>query len=214
MVKQGNSPIKGEKIKDMAKRIPLTAIIITILLVGTTTAGVITVWAADFIGTPGPENIDGTADDDFIRGLGGNDTLNGNDGEDFISGGSGADEIDGIQGDRGRDFIELSGAGPICDIVPGGADVVFGGSGNDRIEDSSDNEDSCDNIIFADDGNDFVRAGFFGGDIIYGGRGNDEIHGQETAITAYGEEMIAYLQLRVLVAYLLEAQEMTKLGLQ
>jgi hypothetical protein len=62
MEKEENPPEKGNRIKNMAKRIPILAIIITILLAGTTTAGVVMVWADDFIGTPGPDSIGGTAD--------------------------------------------------------------------------------------------------------------------------------------------------------
>jgi large repetitive protein len=136
--------------------------------------------------------------------------LNGNEGEDFISGGSEADEIAGgtgtdrIQGDEERDFIELGLGG----------DVVSGGADDDRIEDSRGNEDSSDNMIFGDDGNDFIRAGFFGGDIIFGGRGNDQIRGQENAYMALGEGGDDRLFGAEAADSLLEVQELTKLELQ
>ena len=50
MAKGENFSIKGKEIKNMARTIPLAATITTILLAGTT--GIITVWAADLIGTP------------------------------------------------------------------------------------------------------------------------------------------------------------------
>ena len=67
---------------------------------------------ADIIGTPGDDNLGGTNTDDTISGLEGNDILTGGDGADLLDGG------------RGNDSLHA-----------GGGDYVYGGDGDDVIDD-------------------------------------------------------------------------------
>ncbi len=78
------------------------------------------------VGTPGDDNLDGTAVKDFILADAGNDTLTGDAGDDTLFGGSGNDLLDG-----GDDDDLLAGDGGIVGDL--GNDVLLGGDGNDTL---------------------------------------------------------------------------------
>src|SRR5215207_1997168 len=78
---------------------PLAARLTTLVLAGITISllllplTIISMWAANFVGTSGPDTIVGTNDDDKIFGKKGNDNLRGEGGDDYIEGNAGNDEI-------------------------------------------------------------------------------------------------------------------------
>jgi len=78
------------------------------------------------VGTPGPDELHGTKDDDLIIGLGGDDVLSGGHGNDCLVGGDGEDTLRGGLGD---------------DTLLGGDkdDLLAGGQGKDHM-DGGDNE--------------------------------------------------------------------------
>lgn len=78
------------------------------------------------VGTPGDDNLDGTAVKDFILADAGNDTLTGDAGDDTLFGGSGNDRLEG-----GGDDDLLAGDGGI--FADFGNDVLLGGDGNDTL---------------------------------------------------------------------------------
>jgi hypothetical protein len=95
---------------------------------------------ATLVGTPGADEIRGTADadvihtlagDDRVWGLGDNDRVCGGRGDDRVYGGTqndkvyGLDGSDRVHGGRGDDFVD------IADMV-GGNDVATGGPGDDH----------------------------------------------------------------------------------
>jgi Ca2+-binding RTX toxin-like protein len=72
-------------------------------------------WAATWVGTNGPDNVDGTPAADRLNAKGGNDTVDGRGGADSIWGGDGRDLlVDGLLGDTSTDYL-------------------YGGWGNDTI---------------------------------------------------------------------------------
>ncbi len=81
--------------------------------------------AADFDGTPGPDDCVGTSDGDKILGGAGNDSLQGLDGNDTLDGGSGSDTVHGGEG-ADRLFWNGSAEG-------GDQDVYHGGDGHDPV---------------------------------------------------------------------------------
>lgn len=146
------------------------------------------------IGTPGPDNLDGTEGDDVICGLGSGDNLSGLSGDDLILGGLGPDTLKGgadddtligfkgaddLQGGTGRDTVR---GGNESDVMSGGAarDDLIGGDGdNDMSGDAGDDElrggrdeDSMD----GGDGDDQLR-GFEGKDLLEGMTDDDRLHG-------------------------------------
>jgi serralysin len=192
----------GNKIKTISQTtIPKTitaALLMTtiIVLTGTTTVGVVSVWAANLFGTSGPDTIVGTDEDDNIFGLGGNDRINDGLGSDKVFAGSGNDRIkvegttgeeedeeegtgsDQVYGERGRDTIDgLNSIGFL---------VIYGGDDADTITTGgSDNNGK----MYGGTGNDFISTCCDAHYDVWGGTGNDEIHGSsECSIDrAFGE---------------------------
>ena len=82
-----------------------------------------------FVGTPGPDTINGTASADVIYGKAGNDSLHGRGGNDVVYGGQGDDTIKGGDGND----VEYGGDGNDVMWVGRGADAEFGGPGNDVL---------------------------------------------------------------------------------
>jgi Ca2+-binding RTX toxin-like protein len=78
----------------------------------------VSVWAANLIGTPGPDTLVGTDNDDNIIGRGGNDRITDGLGSDQISAGS------------GDDTIELVGT---SEDEQQGRDAAYGEGGKDNI---------------------------------------------------------------------------------
>src|SRR5215204_5485505 len=108
--------IASNKAKTKSPIMTVSALAITVttlLMLSLPALGVVNVWAANFVGTSGPDTIVGTDDDDKIFGKKGNDNLRGEGGDDYIEGNAGNDEIqDGtgsekIRGGRGDDRIGL-----------------------------------------------------------------------------------------------------------
>jgi Ca2+-binding RTX toxin-like protein len=120
-------------------------------------------------GTPGSDQMTGSANEDDMRGLGGDDSLRGQGSDDILRGGAGSDDLaDGI-GD-GRDTM-LGGKGP--DTLQGGAegDTLRGGPGDERG-------------IFVPRGGvpEYRIVDLFGdqgNDRIFGGPGRDSMEGEE-----------------------------------
>jgi Ca2+-binding RTX toxin-like protein len=175
-------------------------LLIAIVLTGTATAGV-SVWAANLIGTSGPDTIVGTDEDDTIFGLEGDDDLSGKGGDDYIDGDGGNDKInDGLGSDivragSGDDRIELEGVRLLFEEEEDGVDKAYGGEGEDDInvfvevgfhfifgeadDDTITTGASSGNTgrMYGGSGNDILRAGGDSNYDVWGGSGNDEIGG-------------------------------------
>lgn len=138
-------------------------------------------------GGPGNDTLDGGEGNDTLRGEGGNDSLLGNGGDDLLDGGLGADRLIGGMGKDTVDYA-LRTANLLITIGTGGAndgqagegdnvygdiEIVFGGSGNDRIEGSS-----LANALFGFAGDDTL-IGYGNIDALWGGAGNDRLDGGE-----------------------------------
>ena len=141
-------------------------------------------FAAEIVGTGGPDLLLGTSSGDEITGLDGDDTIVGFGGADIVRGGSGDDII------SGEGTCPNTGSVVVYCIPPGGAagaDRLFGGSGQDQI-----NGHGRGDRIAGQGGDDEVRGG--GGDDRVGtGSGEDFVHGDGGAdkITAgTGEDRI------------------------
>jgi Ca2+-binding RTX toxin-like protein len=186
-----------KKIKTMsqAATIPRTvALLIIILLTGTTTVGIVSVWAANLFGTSGPDTLVGTDDDDNIYGLGGNDKITDGLGSDKVFAGSGHDRIkvegttseeaeegvgtDEVYGEKGRDNID--------GVFSVGFLVIYGGDDGDTIRTGGDQNDGK---MYGGTGNDFISTCCDAHYDVWGGPGNDEIQGSsECSIDrAFGE---------------------------
>jgi Ca2+-binding RTX toxin-like protein len=136
---------------------------------------------ADIFGTPGPDVLPGTPDDDFIFGDDGDDTIDAGDGSDFVDGGDGNDTIttgngeDQGDGGAGADTIDL-GADNDFGFGGEGDDTIYGGSGNDNLFGEStfetQNGVTGNDQLFGGDGDDFLRGGL-GDDYLDGGSGSD-----------------------------------------
>ncbi len=79
------------------------------------------------VGSPGADNLTGTAKADVICGRGGDDRILGGPGEDVIRGGPGADRL---FGGYGRDYLYGGSGDDLIQVGPG-ADQVFPGGGTD-----------------------------------------------------------------------------------
>jgi Ca2+-binding RTX toxin-like protein len=136
---------------------------------------------ADIFGTPGPDILPGTPDDDNIFGQDGDDTIDAGDGDDFASGGNGDDTIttgngdDQASGGAGDDSIDL-GDGADFGFGGEGDDTIYGGAGNDNLFGEStfetQNGVTGNDQLYGGDGNDFMRGGL-GDDYMDGGSGSD-----------------------------------------
>ena len=153
-------------------------------------------------GTPGNDNLTGTAIDEAINGFAGNDILTGLAGNDEINGGDGADRLIGgegadvLNGGAGFDSADYRGAasgvrfnvdtgGTLGDAqgdIFSGIERYFLSNFNDIVTGSSANE-----FFYGEDGNDQINGG--GGiDRIYGGDGNDVQRGDAGNDTLYGSD--------------------------
>ena len=143
------------------------------------------VWANDFSGGAGDDQLYGVGGNDRLDGSFGNDSLSAGDGNDIVRGSDGNDSVDGgtgmdqIDGDAGDDWIS---AGDANDVVRGGDgnDTIYAGNGDDQIEGNAGAD-----WLYGDDGNDTLRGGddndvLFGNhgdDAVFGGAGNDNLFG-------------------------------------
>jgi len=85
--------------------------------------------AAEIIGTPDSDALEGTAAAEEIMGGDGDDVVDGGSGDDVVDGGQGDDELHGGSGND-----ELIGGSGNDELVGGdGVDVMIGGSGADRF---------------------------------------------------------------------------------
>ena len=86
-------------------------------------------------GGSGDDTLDGGTGDDRLLGDAGNDSLTGGDGNDLLAGGDGADTLiggvgaDSLRGNAGTDLLDGGDGNDM--IVVDGADVGFGGAGDD-----------------------------------------------------------------------------------
>jgi serralysin len=119
------------------------------------------------------------------------DTLVGDAGDNVISGGGGNDTLAGGDGDD-RCSAEMAmtpcTAGPaMTDLSDGGADVLYGGPGNDVA--GGDGADRLfgggDDTLYGGAGNDRL-SGNGGADVLYGGPGNDVLAGGDGADRLFG----------------------------
>jgi Ca2+-binding RTX toxin-like protein len=154
-----------------------------------------------YIGTAGPDRIDGSSDgdreygqagndylqgqagDDCLYGLDGNDTMLGDDGLDLLVGGNGNDR--GFGG-PGNDRL-YGNAGVDRLYGEAGGDRLSGGLGNDRLSGGAGNDK-----LFGGLGSDTLLGGP-GNDTISGGRGRDRIsggRGNDTIVIAAGTASI------------------------
>ncbi len=128
--------------------------------------------------------LNGGAGDDIVVGGTSNDVLFGGEGQDILAGGAGDDVIDGDDdytatgfdwsaADYGNPFdryfspIENRNPTPMV----GGADILYGGSGNDHLSGLL-----GDDILYGEDGND-TMSGDDGSDTLIGGAGDDKMTG-------------------------------------
>ncbi|MCE3289609.1 MAG: Ca2+-binding protein toxin-related, partial [Caulobacter sp.] len=134
-----------------------------------------------FVGTPGADDLSGTAgndtadggdNNDILRGLGGDDTLNGGNMSDQLYGGDNNDILGGdaggdiLYGEAGTDTLNGGDGG---DKLYGGtgADQLNGGTGNDRMDGEADID-----TLNGGAGNDYLDGGA-GADVMSGGSEND-----------------------------------------
>lgn len=130
----------------------------TILITGTILT--LSVYALDFIGTPGPDIIHGTDFDDSIYGKEGNDELYGEKGNDRLYGGLGNDLLVDYYGNN----------------------YLYGNEGNDILSSEAMNYTSI-HYLYGGTGDD-ILYGLVGSEHMYGGTGNDEIY------ASYGDDFI------------------------
>jgi Ca2+-binding RTX toxin-like protein len=124
--------------------------------------------AAQFVGTDGPERINGTraadtingkGSNDRLYGLGSGDRLEGKRGNDLLVGGRGPDKLlggvgaDQLKGGPANDVLD-GGDGGDRIIGGGGNDLVFARAGNDRIN----VRDSKQDTVSCGSGTDTVKA--------------------------------------------------------
>ncbi|MEZ5614543.1 MAG: calcium-binding protein [Rhodocyclaceae bacterium] len=139
------------------------------------------------VGTHADDVVFGGGGEDYIVGGAGNDVLNGDD--NYITNSTGQTNIIGLDipenflAFRTYDWSVAVGDDPFdtrysyvqsLDTAArvGGADVIFGGAGNDRIHGLQGND-----YLYGENGNDVV-AGDGGADFIFGGDGNDQLTGE------------------------------------
>jgi Ca2+-binding RTX toxin-like protein len=88
-------------------------------------------------GGAGNDKLSGGAGNDKLSGGAGNDKLSGGAGKDKLSGGAGSDRLlggagnDTLKGNGGKDRLFGNGGGDL--LFRGGIDLLFGGSGKNRI---------------------------------------------------------------------------------
>ncbi|QPZ90352.1 hypothetical protein AKL02_005245 [Thioclava electrotropha] len=117
-------------------------------------------------------------DANAIQGGSLDDSLQGGASSDLIDGGAGADTIDGGAGD---DTIYYgTGGGTLAE-----GDLVYGGDGNDLIDDISGTFYDYDDTIYGGAGSDTVWAGG-GADYVEGGNDDDVVHGEAGDDTILG----------------------------
>ncbi|RYF89019.1 MAG: calcium-binding protein, partial [Caulobacteraceae bacterium] len=126
----------------------------------------------DLTGTAGVDTVDGGAGKDVLRGLGGDDVLDGGDGNDYVYGGNNDDVLGGNAGGDslfGEDGDDLLDGGDSADKLFGGAGVddLIGGTGNDRLDGGGDADS-----LTGGSGNDYLDGGL-GADVMTGGTDND-----------------------------------------
>jgi Ca2+-binding RTX toxin-like protein len=180
------------EVKTIVQTISSTAAVLLIITItGATTGGVVSVWAANLIGTSGPDTLDGTDEDDNILGRGGNDIISDGFGSDRVRAGSGDDtirvegiwdpsdpegETDGldiVQGDRGEDNIDAR------NIV--GSYLIDGGA-NDDIVAIGGTEVDTNGKIYGGRGDDEISGGGEGIFDVWGGSGDDYIDGASECV--------------------------------
>jgi Ca2+-binding RTX toxin-like protein len=195
-----NADNKGKTTNSIMTTKALALTVTTVLLLSLPALGVVSVWAANFVGTSGPDTIVGTDDDDKIFGKNGNDILRGEGGDDYIKGNAGDDAIhdgpgrDKVWGGSGDDRIGLCGVDEECVF---GGDIAWGGSGDDNIGQSSEcpgnhafggpGNDRITTVPFVKggSGNDFISFNDCGG-VAFGGSGDDEIIGGDNFAELHG----------------------------
>lgn len=158
-----------KKIKTIAQTTSTTAAVLLVITL-TATTGLINVWAANLIGTSGPDTLEGTDEDDFIDGRGGND---------IITDGLGSDEV---FGGRGDDRIELEGTGDSSSDTEDNQDVADGERGDDNIVIDA---DTGFIVVHGGSDDDFIR-GIHGNGEIYGDSGRDEIITHDAVFDVWG----------------------------
>ena len=127
-------------------------------------------------GTDKPDKLAGRDSDDEIRGLGAEDYLIGGLGNDVIYGGPGSDSLDDWPLARGNDEVGVVGSRDQlreAAAKAGGADVSYGGHGNDELE-----SDKGEDVLYGGDGNDFLVDGVTDSerDKLYCGKGKDRYY--------------------------------------
>lgn len=188
MIKVLNFPKR--RVKSIAQTISSTTALLLVIAL-TATGGFVSVWAANLIGTSGPDTLDGTDEDDRILGRGGNDIISDGFGSDRVLAGSGDDEItvegiwdpsdpeeetdgiDMVQGDRGEDNIDAR------NIV--GSFLIDGGA-NDDIVSIGGTEVDTNGEIYGGRGDDEISGGGEGTFDVWGGSGDDYIDGASECV--------------------------------
>jgi Ca2+-binding RTX toxin-like protein len=104
-------------------------------------------------GTPGNDNLIGSAAGDRLSGLGGADTISGRRGRDCVVGGPGADDLfggragDRINGGPGRNTYAGGSGNDVINAVNNRTETVRCGAGRDKaIVDSSDGVTGCERV--------------------------------------------------------------------
>ncbi len=124
---------------------------------------------------------------DTLLGGGGGDDMHGDDDDDLLDGGLGGDTLDGGTGIDTLDYrsrtaalnitldgVQNDGVSGELDEVDSTIDIIYGGSGNDRIDATGSPANS--RAWYGNAGNDTL-IGADGGDRLNGGAGNDSLRG-------------------------------------
>ncbi|MCZ6846397.1 MAG: calcium-binding protein, partial [Alphaproteobacteria bacterium] len=141
-------------------------------------------------GTPGDDNLVGTAGADLIKGLGGDDTMAGGAGNDTLQGQAGADALDG---GTGSDTATYQGSGQAVNVNLTTGTGTGGDAQGDTLTDIENLTGSGNDDTLTGDGNANVIDGDAGDDSIDGGAGADTLtggSGQDTLIGGAGADVL------------------------
>ena len=145
----------------------------------------------EIYGDIGPDTIFGRDGNDAVYAPAGNDWIDAGNGNDVIQAGAGSDYIIGGWG-RDRIYADVAESGTAANATANDVNFIYGdldGVNRDAAWTMSSAAADHEDLIYGDQGDDFIYAGF-GNDTVYGLQGNDWIEGgwQSDLIFAGGDE--------------------------